>query len=159
MATAPKTWATILTKEVLDIELAAGHFPKQIATTFGCSENTVRGQMARYGLGKRSVAPKGVARDYAKLGSISSLADKHGVSTAKARRWLLDAGIELNRQSRPVTTGFDIAVLASRYEKGESLTALSESSGITLNTLYRNLKAHGAAIRPRGRPTGSQSPA
>ena len=152
-------WSAVLTKDVLHHELAAGHFPKHIAATFGCSENTVRGQMARHGLGKRSVAPKGVERDYNKLGSISALANKHGVSTAKARRWLLDAGIELNPQSRPITTGIDISVLASRYEKGESLATLSQGTGVTPGTLYRRLKAHGTTIRPRGRPTAPHSQA
>ncbi|MGD9794576.1 MAG: hypothetical protein AB7V43_13950 [Acidimicrobiia bacterium] len=117
----------------------------------GCSENTVRDQLARHGLLDTAGAPKSVARDYARVGSITAVAELHDVSFSTARRWLLAAGVEINDAHRPQNTGLDVASSAARYEAGESLAAIAADAGIGVNTLKRRLESHGTVMRPRGR--------
>lgn len=142
-------WASVLTRRYLRRELAAGRSPKQTANSLGCSENTVRDHLARHGL-LEVEAPKQVARDYEKLGSITAVARHHDVSFATARRWLLSAGVELNEAHRPELAGINIEGAARRYESGESLAAIARDLGIGVNTLKRRLEAHGVQMRARG---------
>ena len=104
----PDRWERTLTKPFLRAEAKAGRTPKDIATAVGCSENTVRDQLARHGLLDIDGAPKSLVRDYAKHGSITAVADVHGVSFSTARRWLLAAGVELNDAHRPTNAGLDV---------------------------------------------------
>jgi hypothetical protein len=144
-------WAETLTKRFLRAEAKSGRTPKETAASVGCSENTVRDQLARHGLLDIGGAPKGLARDYAKLGSITAVAEHHDVSFSTARRWLLAAGIEINEAHRPQNTGLDVGRAAARYEAGESLATIAGETGIGVNTLKRRLEAHGTVMRHRGR--------
>ena len=148
-------WARTLTKPFLRDEAKAGRTPKETAAAVGCSENTVRDQLARHGLLDIDGAPKSLVRDYAKHGSITAVADIHGVSFSTARRWLLAAGVELNDAHRPPSAELDVERAAGRYETGESLAAIAADAGIGVNTLKRRLEAHGTVMRPRGRPANS----
>jgi len=148
-------WAAKLTKSFLRAEAAAGRTPKETAVSVGCSENTVRDQLARHGLLDIDGAPKSLARDYAKHGSITAVADLHKVSFSTARRWLLAAGVELNDAHRPTNAGLDVGCAAARYESGESLATIAAEAGIGVNTLKRRLEAHGTVMRPRGRPANA----
>ena len=143
-------WATILTKGFLSAELKAGRTPKETATQVGCSENTVRDHLARHGLLDVSGAPKSLARDYERLGSITAVADLHGASFATARRWLLGAGVPLNEAHRPASAELDVRKAARRYEGGQSLAEIATDLGVGVNTLKRRLESHGVTMRPRG---------
>ena len=145
-------WAATLTKPFLRAEAKAGRTPKETAAAVGCSENTVRDQLARHGLLDIEGAPKSLVRDYAKHGSITAVAGVRGVSFSTARRWLLAAGVELNDAHRPTSAGIDVERAAVRYEGGESLATIAGDAGIGVNTLKRRLEAHGTVMRPRGRP-------
>jgi predicted transcriptional regulator len=157
MTTASSTdrWTRILTKQLLKTELKAGRTPKDVAASVGCSENTVRDHLARHGLLDVDGAPKSLVRDYTKYGSITALADLHGVSFSTARRWLLAAGIEINKAHRPTHTGLDVSRAAARYESGESLATIAGEADIGINTLKRRLESHGTVMRPRGRPAAA----
>ena len=143
-------WAATLTKSFLRAEAKAGRTPKETAASVGCSENTVRDQLARHGLLDIGGAPKSLVRDYTKHGSITAVAGLHGVSFSTARRWLLAAGVEINEAHRPTNTGLDVGRAAARYDGGESLATIADDAGIGVNTLKRRLEANGVAIRPRG---------
>jgi transposase-like protein len=142
-------WSEVLTARFLRAETKVGRTAKEIAASVGCSENTVRDHLARHGL-LDVEAPKQVAKDYDKLGSITAVAHHHDVSFATARRWLLSAGVELNEAHRPELAGIDIDGAAHRYESGESLAAIARDLGIGVNTLKRRLEAHGVQMRARG---------
>ena len=148
-------WAAKLTKSFLRAEAKAGRTPKETAASVGCSENTVRDQLARHGLLDIGGAPKSLVRDYAKHGSITAVADLHGVAFSTARRWLLAAGVEINDAHRPTNAGLDVERAAVRYEGGESLATIAGDSGIGVNTLKRRLEAHGTVMRRRGRPSNA----
>ena len=147
----PVRWSETLTKQFLARELRAGHTPAQIAGTVGCSESTVRDQLVAHGLLEVAPAPKSLARDYARRGSITAVAARHGVSFTTARRWLLAANVELQEAHRPQTAPVDIDTAARRYQQGESLAAIAADFGVGVNTLKRRLEAHGVTMRPRGR--------
>lgn len=148
-------WAATLTESFLRAEAKAGRTPKETAAAVGCSENTVRDQLARHGLLDIDGTPKNLVRDYAKHGSITAVAGLHGVSFSTARRWLLAAGVEINEAHRPTHTGLDVGRAAARYEGGESLATIAAEAGVGVNTLKRRLEAHGTVMRPRGRPANT----
>ena len=108
-------WATTLTKRFLSAELTAGRTPKETASQVGCAENTVRDHLVRHELLDVSGAPRSLARDYERLGSITAVADLHGASFATARRWLLGAGVPLNEPHRPASAQLDVRKAARRY--------------------------------------------
>jgi hypothetical protein len=149
-------WATTLTSRFLRTELKAGRTPKEMASSVGCSENTVRDYLARHGLLELRGMPKSLRRDYGRLGSIHAVGELHEVSFSTARRWLLAAGVSLNDPHRPEGVTLDIARAAHRYEAGESLAAIAGDVGVGANTLKRRLQAHGVVMRPRGRPPRPQ---
>ena len=148
-------WAATLSKSFLRVEAQAGRTPKETAASVGCSENTVRDQLARHGLLDIDGTPKNLVRDYAKHGSITAVAGLHGVSFSTARRWLLAAGVKINEAHRPTHTGLDVGRAAARYEGGESLATIAAEAGVGVNTLKRRLEAHGTVMRPRGRPANT----
>lgn len=152
MATGRDSWSKLLTKRFLAAEIKAGRTSPQIAARAGCSENTVRDYLARHGLTQGLAAPASAADDYERLGSITSVAELHGVSFATARRWLLGLGITLNEAHRPKFADVDIQLASLRYEKGESLAEIATDLGVGVNTLKRRLEAAGVALRGRGRP-------
>ena len=148
-------WAQTLTKPFLRAETKAGRTPKATAASVGCSENTIREQPARHGLLDVDGAPKSLARGYAKLGSITAVADLYEVSFSTARRWLLAAGVEIKDARRPTNTGLEIGRAAARYETGESIATIAAEVGIGVKTLKRRFEAHGTVMRPRGRPSNA----
>jgi len=143
-------WATTLTKRFLSAELKAGRTPKETAAEVGCSENTVRDHLVRHGLLDVSGAPRSLADDYERLGSITAVANLHGASFATARRWLLSAGVPLNDAHRPASAELDVRKAALRYKSGQSLAEIATDLGVGVNTLKRRLEAHGITMRPRG---------
>ena len=153
MPTSPSShdrWAGTLTKRFLSAELKAGRTPKETASQVGCSENTVRDHLVRHGLLDVSGAPKSLARDYERLGSITAVADLHGASFGTARRWLLGAGVSLNEAHRPASAQLDVRKAACCYEGGQSLAEIAADFGVGVNTLKRRLEAHGVRMRSRG---------
>jgi DNA-binding CsgD family transcriptional regulator len=153
MPTSPSShdrWAGTLTKRFLSAELKTGRTPKETASQVGCSENTVRDHLVRHGLLDVAGAPKSLARDYERLGSITAVADLHGASFATARRWLLGAGVPLNEAHRPASAELDVGNAARRYKSGQSLAEIATDLGVGVNTLKRRLESHGVTMRPRG---------
>lgn len=155
-ATSSDRWEATLTKRFLSAELKAGRTPKETAAAVGCSENTVRDQLARHRLLDLSGMPKGLARDYERLKSITTVADLHQVSFATARRWLLGLGIPLNEAHRPKSADVDVRKATQRYDRGESLAEIASDLGVGINTLKRRLAAHGVTMRARGRPANQR---
>ena len=149
----PDRWTAILTKRFLNAELKAGRNPRGIAAAVGCSENTVRDHLARHGLLDVSGTPKGLARDYERLNSITAVAELHQVSFTTARRWLLGLGIQLNQAHRPKSADVDIRKARTRYANGDSLAEIATDFGVGVNTLKRRLESNGVVMRARGRPT------
>lgn len=152
MPTSREPWSRVLTERHLLAEIQAGCSTAQIAAKAGCSENTVRDQMARYGLVQVAGAPGSLRADYEQLGSIAAVAEKHGVSFATARRWLLTLGAPINDAHRPTSADVDVCQASERYEQGESLASIAADIGVGVNTLKRRLEAAGVTMRPRGRP-------
>ena len=146
----PDRWAGTLTKKFLSAELKAERTPKETAAAVGCSENTVRDHLVRHGLLDVSGAPKSLADDYERLGSITAVANLHGASFATARRWLLGAGVPLNDAHRPASAELDVRKAELRYKSGQSLAEIATDLGVGVNTLKRRLEAHGITMRPRG---------
>lgn len=144
-------WDLVLTKRRLVAALKSGRTPREIADEAGCSENTVRDQMARCGLLATKGAPSGIDEDYSKLGSITAVAELHGVSFATARRWLLSTGVKLHEAHRPQDRELDLEKAARRYASGETLAAIAAEADVSINTLKRRLQGHGVTMRPRGR--------
>ena len=156
MPSSSARWATTLTRKYLRASLASGRTPGDIALEAGCSENTVRDQLARYGLLDIGPIPPALSADYGELGSIELVAKRHDVSFSTARRWLLASGVQLSDAHRPARTGIDIDDAAKRYASGKSLADLAGEFAVGTNTMKRRLEAHGVVLRPRGpRPTGS----
>ena len=146
-----KRWDLVLTKRRLVAALKSGLTPREMANEAGCSENTVRDQMARHGLLATAGVPSRVGEDYSRLGSITAVAELHGVSFATARRWLLSAGVSLHEAHRPQDREFDLKSAAQRYASGETLAAIASEASVSVNTLKRRLEGHGVTMRPRGR--------
>ena len=145
-------WEKVLTPDYLTQAVRAGRWVREIAADAGCSENTVRDQLARRQIERpRTGPPPGIAADYQRLGGINAVADLHRVSFGTARRWLLITGVQLNEAHRPTTTDIDLPTISHRYEQGESVATLAAEVGLTANTLHRRLKAHGTVMRPPGR--------
>lgn len=153
-ASSSDRWAETLSKRFVTSEIKKGRNPKQIATSVGCSENTVRDQLARYGLLELSSVPSSLAGDYEHLKSITALAKLHQVSFATARRWLLGLGVQLNSAHRPRSAEVDAHQAAHRYKRGESLAQIASDLGVGVNTLKRRLEAEGVVMRARGPRTG-----
>jgi transposase-like protein len=143
-------WSATLTPSYLRREIRAGRTPREIAQRVGCSENTVRDHLASEGLLDVGGSPRGVARDYQRLGTIAAVAAKHDVSYSTARRWLLAAGVALNDAHRPETADLNVESAARRYRSGESLADIARDFHVGVNTLKRRLEAHGVAMRSRG---------
>lgn len=143
-------WATTLTKRFLRAELKAGRTPKETAAQVGCSENTVRDHLVRHGLLGVSGAPKSLAGDYERLGSITAVANFHGASFATVRRWLLGVGVQLNEAHRPASAELDVRKAALRYESGQSLAEIATDLGVGVNTLKRRLVARQSRQPPGG---------
>ena len=88
---------------------------------------------------------------YGRLGSVPAVACDLGVAFETARRWLVDAGVILNRKGRPSSNAasLDPSILARRYEGGESIAQLGQAFGVSPATVRSRLIEAGVELRPR----------
>jgi hypothetical protein len=88
---------------------------------------------------------------YRRLGSVPAVARELGVAYETARRWLVDAGVELQPKGRPSkpATALNIETLSSRYEAGESIAALGAAFGVSPTTVRERLLDAGCKLRRR----------
>ena len=88
---------------------------------------------------------------YRHLRTVKGVADQHGVAFETARRWLLEAGIELRPKGRPSTnvTRLDAIELAKRYRAGQSIAQLGRHFGVSPATIRSRLLDAGVELRPR----------
>ncbi len=123
-----------------------------------CSQSLSRGRVfssAALRLWKRLMTPRPakteLARIYRQRGSVPAVAEELGVAFETARRWLLDADIELNRKGRPSSAANDlpIAEIKRRYLKGESIAQLGDAFGVSPATIRSRLIAADVELRPR----------
>ena len=94
---------------------------------------------------------KQLAASYRRLGSVPPLAKELGVAFETARRWLIEAGVELQPKGRPSkrATKLNPTVLAKRYGAGESIATLGEAFGVSPATVRARLLEAGVELRPR----------
>lgn len=92
-----------------------------------------------------------LAKAYGRLCSVPAVADQLGVAFETARRWLLDAGVELNRKGRPssAANNMPMAEVKRRYLKGESIAQLGIAFGVSPATVRSRLIDAGVELRPR----------
>jgi hypothetical protein len=88
---------------------------------------------------------------YRRLRSVPAVADDLGVAFETARRWLVDAGVILNRKGRPSSNAASLntSVLARRYKGGESIAELGQAFGVSPATVRSRLIEAGVELRPR----------
>lgn len=92
-----------------------------------------------------------LARSYRRLGGVPAVAAELGVAFETARRWLMDAGVELQPKGRPshAAASLNTPMLTRRYHAGESIAALGASYGVSPATVRARLIAAGVELRPR----------
>ena len=92
-----------------------------------------------------------LAASYRRLGSVPALAEELGVAFETARRWLMNAGVQLQSKGRPSKRAhkLDPVVLTKRYASGDSIAALGEAFGVSPATVRARLMAAGVELRPR----------
>jgi hypothetical protein len=100
---------------------------------------------------KRRPAKTELAKAYKRLGSVPGVADEYGVAFETARRWLQDAGVQLNRKGRPsdAANNMPISVVRRRYLEGESIAQLGGAFGVSPATVRTRLIEAGVELRPR----------
>jgi transposase-like protein len=88
---------------------------------------------------------------YRESGSVPAVAAKLGVAFETARRWLLEAGVELRPKGRPSATAdrLNPTELAARYQSGESIAQLGRRYGVSPATIRSRLIDVGVELRPR----------
>jgi hypothetical protein len=99
----------------------------------------------------RRPAKTELTKAYRRLGSVPAVADEFGVAFETARRWLQDAGVQLNRKGRPsdAANRISISVAKRRYLEGESIAQLGRSFGVSPATVRSRLIEAGVELRPR----------
>lgn len=92
-----------------------------------------------------------LAKAYRRLGSVPAVADELGVAFETARRWLLDADVQLNRKGRPSSAANRMSIpdIKRRYLKGESIAQLGHAFGVSPATVRSRLIEAGVELRPR----------
>ncbi len=92
-----------------------------------------------------------LAKAYRRLGSVPAVAEEFGVAFETARRWLQDAGVQLNRKGRPsdAANTIPISVVKQRYIEGESIAQLGRGFGVSPATVRSRLIEAGVELRPR----------
>lgn len=90
-------------------------------------------------------------KSYRRLGTISAVAAESDVAFETARRWLTNAGVELQPKGRPSKQAakLNAAALAKRYRDGESLATIGEAAGVSPATVRARLIDAGVELRPR----------
>lgn len=94
---------------------------------------------------------KQLAAAYRRRGSVVAVAADLGVAFETARRWLIDAGIELQSRGRPSRAANRVGAddLIDRYQRGESVAAIASATGVSPGTVRNRLLDAGIALRPR----------
>ena len=92
-----------------------------------------------------------LAASYRRLGSVPAVAAELGVAFETARRWLMDAGVELKPKGRPSKSAskLDPEALTRRYAGGQSIATLGEAFGVSPATVRARLIEAGVELRPR----------
>lgn len=88
---------------------------------------------------------------YRASGSVTAVATELGVAFETARRWLVEAGVELQSKGRPSANAaaLDTSILRRRYEDGESIADLGRRFGVSPATVRSRLLGAGVELRPR----------
>lgn len=88
---------------------------------------------------------------YERHESIPRVAESLGIAYETARKWLLEAGVELKAKGRPSANAasLDETGLVERYCSGESLAAIGNDLGVSPTTIRKRLLDAGVALRPR----------
>ncbi len=88
---------------------------------------------------------------YRRLGSISAVAAELSVAFETARRWLIDAGVQLHPKGRPSASAERLSTseLKRRYKKGDSIAQLGHAYGVSPATVRSRLIEAGVELRPR----------
>lgn len=88
---------------------------------------------------------------YRRLKSVPALAEELGIAFETARRWLIEAGVEMQSKGRPSKKAqkLDPVVLATRYAAGESIATIGEAFGVSPATVRARLIDAGVELRPR----------
>ena len=88
---------------------------------------------------------------YRRLGSVPAVARELGVAFETARRWLIDAGVQLGPKGRPSPGAKKLSTseLKKRYTKGESIAQLGHTYGVSPATVRARLLQAGVELRPR----------
>lgn len=88
---------------------------------------------------------------YEHLGGVTAVAREIGVSFETARRWLVDAGIELRSKGRPSVRAQELNTdeLKRRYLAGESIAQLGRANNVSPATVRSRLVRAGVKLRPR----------
>jgi hypothetical protein len=99
----------------------------------------------------RRPTKKELADSYGRLGSVPAVAGEFGVAFETARRWLLDAGVELQRKGRPSSAANNMPTqeIKRRYLKGDSIAQLGHAFGVSPATVRSRLIEAGVELRPR----------
>ncbi|MCU1394903.1 MAG: hypothetical protein JWM34_3331 [Ilumatobacteraceae bacterium] len=79
------------------------------------------------------------------------MAEELGIAFETARRWLIEAGVEMQSKGRPSKKAqkLDPVVLATRYAAGESIATIGEAFGVSPATVRARLIDAGVELRPR----------
>lgn len=92
-----------------------------------------------------------LARAYRVGKNVKAVADEYGVAFETARRWLVEAGIELRAKGRPSPRAAKLPIrdLKRRYLAGESIAQLGHAFGVSPATVRSRLIEAGVKLRPR----------
>ena len=90
-------------------------------------------------------------KSYRKLRSVPAVAAELGVAFETARRWLRQAGVELQSKGRPSPSAgnLDVVDLTKRYAAGESISTIGAAYGVSPATVRARLINAGVELRPR----------
>jgi transposase-like protein len=88
---------------------------------------------------------------YRRLGTVTAVAAELGVAFETARRWLIDAEVQLKPKGRPSSpaTALSARKLGREYSAGSSIAAIGEVHGVSPATIRARLIEAGVALRPR----------
>jgi hypothetical protein len=123
----------------------------QVSSNIGCYHRT--NGLLRHNVRVALARPskRDLTATYRRLRSVPALADELGVAYETARRWLVDAGVELQGKGRPSTKAraLDVKALVKRYRAGESIATLGAAFGVSPETVRTRLIEAGVTLRPR----------
>ena len=88
---------------------------------------------------------------YKRLGNVPAVAAELDVAFETARRWLLDAGVQLRHKGRPSSNAERLVTkeLRRQYAQGESIAQLGQAFGVSPATVRSRLLKDGVELRPR----------